>query len=74
MFGMKFCIVDQAHDKLKAFERLIAAAGGEVVSSMNDANVIIKDEVKSKTAVPDGVRVENPLFLNSLILTLPQSL
>ncbi len=71
MTDMKFFLLESGGEKAKAFERLILAAGGEVVTKLVDATIVLKDE-KNLKEVPEGIEAVNPMYLNTLILTLPE--
>lgn len=70
MAGKKFFLLENGGEKAKAFERLILASGGEVVTKLVDATIVIRDE-KNLMEVPEGIEAVNPMHLNNLILTLP---
>lgn len=71
MTGMKFLLLENGGEKAKAFERLILASGGEVVTKLADATIILRDE-KNLKEVPEGIEAVNPMYLNTLILKSPQ--
>jgi hypothetical protein len=69
MKNRKFYVVEESTAKRLAYSRLIAAGGGELVSSAEEATIIIADKrfVDATPKIP-GVPIEHPLILNRLIL------
>lgn len=71
MANMKFFFVETSAARATAYERLIVASGGAVVKQVEEATVVLKDD-KCDFVVPPGIFSASPLYLNQLILKLPE--